>query len=266
MNQICATSVDASSSSSSSAAAATVSTSRVKDSPLSQWSHYLGHLMPPRHKREDLSEALISTLEKYSIDECNNCTDDSQNYSSIYQFLADCLRGKCPRELNAQNSLIVLTLLKQTKFLLNYVGCDSERKLMQNVSKENATTGKKTNDNNEDERATGEEALQTSQDTQDTQDTQEDEAAGNNLLQKDVSRSTGNFVDLPSVTSSIECHEANDLLSQSTIQRRLNQFVESCMDLPKVKKIKSCLNPLNVPVSMVLEEANSLLGAIEDAS
>lgn len=248
VNQISSPSVDTASSSSASSSSAGVTRSR--DSPLSQWSNYLGHLMSAHHKRDDVSEALISTLEKYSLDESAKCSDETSNYSSIYQFLADCLCGKCPRELNAQNSLIVLALLKQTKHLLNYVGCDSERKLIQNMRSGNSTMSGETNQHNEDETVAVEIAnSQTSSCRNQVEENEQSQV--NNLFEE-------------SRLSDCLSGEASDPLAEKVIEKRLNQFVEKCMDLPKVRKIKACLNPLAIPVSMVLEEANGLLDAIED--
>ena len=217
-----------------------------KNSPISQWSQLLGHIIHPRNKRDDLSETLITVFEGYSNsndnhdnqNNNNNANGDGRKYSSIYEFLSDCLQGKCPRELDPQNSLIILSLLKQAKLFLHYVGCDVERKFLQN-SRQNESQSKECEE--------GEEVTCISEQ--------------NELHEEETRRSQLTC----SGDGSIECR-LSDPVTESSLRSRLDHFVETCMDLPKMKKIKSCLNPLNVPASMTVEEANCLLEAIEDSS
>ena len=245
-----------------------------KNSPISQWSQLLGHIIHPRNKRDDLSETLISVLEGYSnnsqVNHANNNinnvneSEEDRKYSSIYEFVSDCLQGKCPRELNPQNSLIILSLLKQAKLLLHYVGCDVERKFLQNSKKNTFRQSKEPE---------GQLTF-----TSEVSELHESETLTSQLpcsssaSASESSSFSSTSASLPSSSSSIassckaiECH-LSDPVTERSLRLRLGHFVESCMDLPKVKKIKSCLNPLNVAVSMTVEEANCLLEAIEDSS
>lgn len=260
-----------------------------KNSPLHQWTHLLGQIIHPRNKRDDLSETLVTVFEGYSNDLTSSTSEDNEKYSSIYQFISDCLQGKCPRELNPQDSLIVLSLLKQAKSFLQYVGCDVEHKFLQsctqNESQNNSNSNSNNNNNNnnnennemqlhEEEEIIREETcsgdganeLHESETVTCTATTTTTTCTvTSSRLPPSTSSSSSSSSAGAAVVDSIECR-LSDPVTENSLRWRLSHFVETCMDLPKVKKVKSCLNPLNVPVSMTVEEANCLLEAIEDSS
>lgn len=171
-----------------------------------QWYSLIHNLVPHLSKRDDLSDLLTELFYEYS-QECIVTRPQGQaNYDQIYEYLADVLGGKYPRDLNAFDSLIILSLLEKLRDYCETFEIQEEEEFMKSGSWW-AKPGEKLQEVNQDD-------------------------------------SSMNTIDK----------------SGSQLVRK---YFESCLDYPKIRKIRHCLNPLNVPVKMLRDEHEKVSKLLE---
>lgn len=162
-----------------------------------QWYSLIHYLVPHLSKRDDLSDLLTELFHEFS-EECNMTRPNGRaNYDRIYKYIAEVLGGKYPKELDAFDSLVVLSLLEKLNEYAESFDCREEEEFMKNSS---------------------------------WWDKQDDKSQEEN--QEDGNISTSDY-------------SGSDLI---------RKYYESCLDYPKIRKIRHCFNPLNIPVKMLQEE------------
>lgn len=198
-----------------------------------QWYSLIHNLVPHLSKRDDLSDLLIELFHDYGeasnqnrseeasnqnrfkeasnqnrSEEASNQSrsEEGANYDQIYGFLAEILRGKYPRDLNAFDSLIVLSLLETLRRYSETFDCSEEEEFMKSGA----------------------------------------------WWKKDEK-------------SQEENHEEESTNSSDTSGAYLiTKYFESCLEYPKIRKIKHCFNPMNVPVKMLQKEHEKVSKMLQD--
>lgn len=145
-----------------------------------------------------MADLLVDLFNDYS-QECKRMTrpEGRANYDQIYGYIAQVLGGKYPQDLNAFDSLVVLSLLERLSDYCDKYDCQEEEELIKNSSWWDKPADDKSVEEN-----------------------REDNETPNNF--------TGSYI--------------------------VRKYFESCLEYPKIRKIKQCLNPMNIPVKMLQDE------------
>ena len=178
-----------------------------------QWYSLIHNLVPHLSKRDDLSDLLIELFHDYGDEASDqNRSEERANYDEIYRFLAEILAGKYPRDLNAFDSLVLLSLLETLRQYSETFDCSEEEEFMKG-----GTWWKK-------------------QDDKSLEESHEEEN-----------------------------HEEESTNSSDTSGAYLiTKYFESCLEYPKIRKIRHCFNPMNVPVKMLQNEHEKVSKSLEN--
>lgn len=170
------------------------------------------------------------------------------NYAAIYRHLAEGLGGKYPPELSADDSFIVLSLIENLKETL------AEEKTFKNA--------KQFIKRPDFLQRLGKEYLEESltiikplkcKSTIETLEVQDTELiCGGPAPDADFNDTESNPIVEPISSSSNSVPPPNPI-------DELVAYLEECLNFPKIKKIKWCLNPLDVPADLLDAQRNKLM-------
>ena len=157
------------------------------------WYKTINNLMTSSAKNDDLAMVLTGVVRKMS--------DSMQEYSQVLNYIADCMEGKYPVELETKDSLVVVSLLQDLSDLIRCRGLTQIEKYL---------------------------SRQSNQET--------DQSCDSSVETATTSSPKENLNSNPSTSNS----------SHSSAKDVLSKYIEECTTLPKIRKIKECLNPLDM--------------------
>lgn len=191
------------------------------DSPsnLEQWFKLSHKSIRPDCCRDDYSQQFVDAFRQFAS------RADMNKFSHVYNYIADCLDGKYPRELNTDDSILIVSLLQDLRDFIEVHGFEDVKNYLSGAHQ------------------------------QETADGAANFSAGKSdcLSLKATSSSQSSYDDLASP-------DDDDL---SKARALMNKYLEECKSLPKIRKIYECLNPLKVPVTL-LESQGEKMKSLED--
>lgn len=175
-------------------------------------------------KRSDLSNCLTKIVAKMA-DQVDNQMEiddeeednDGVDYKAIYHFLAHLFANKYPKELEKREALVLLSLIENLTNNIHDIDTTSEESVIKSAS---------------------------------WWKTEDSENTANNLVKQS----------LPShQTDDNTAHQAkrpteDNPMSCSSLSEEEESSLTSYFDLPKIRKIRECLNPLKIPVNLLANE------------
>lgn len=142
---------------------------------------------------------------------------NNQTYGEVFDYIADCLDLKFPRELNIEDSLVVVSLLQHLGDFIKLHGFEDIRTFLAQINQPKSPLS----------------VVSPSLDIHDSPS-------------METSNSQSSSLDISESSSQDELQEAKSLM---------NKYLEECKSLPKIKKIAQCLNPLKVPIPLLESQA-----------
>ena len=173
-----------------------------------QWYSLIHNLVPHLSKRDDLSDDLMVELfNQFSEEESKIVRPGTQaNYDQIYGYLADIMVGKYPRDLNAFDSLVVLSIIEKLhQYSVNF-DCKEEEEFVE----------------------------------------------GGSWCNKPDDKSDENQEEI-----------SDDISAGSSGSKLIETYFKKCLDYPKIRKLKQCFNPMNVPVKILQNEHEKVSRLLE---
>lgn len=172
---------------------------------IEEWFKFVHANLKPPFKRDDLSEELVQCMREFGSQE-----SDSQ-YKRLYAYIADCMEGKYPKELEMTDGHILLSLLRDLKEVTESTNLNSIKELLSDISTRisNRIEG---SESSSDENSNAHSSHEPASNVQQMQDS-------------------------PSIPS--------------TPKEVMQKFILESSKLPKIRKLPKCLNPLKIPVSLL---------------
>lgn len=195
---------------------------------LEQWFKLVHASMKPQAKKDDLSRGLIDAMRHLA-------DDSSEKYSNVYAYISDCLEGKYPRELEGEDILVMVSLLEDLNAYITKHGFADVKTFLSNLK-------------------LGSSSLPP------PEPSVESASQGNALIVSD-SVSSGQPTDENVNRQSRQGRNSSETFSHPSPESAkglMRKYIEESRSLPKLRKVKECLNPLNVPVSLLRQQTEQL--------
>lgn len=188
--------------------------------------------MVPTAKKDCLTQVFVDIFKEYAgdpFDELIENDEDQRTYHpddpfhNIYGFLADILEGKHPRKLSPLDSLTIISLMES---LVEFVDQHEISGVVEFLSSGDFKEKK---------------IPQETTGVDENDDFNRDECPSG--PSSPVTTTTVEVVH-PEVENFESC---------------LEKYIKECFNYPKIKKIKNCLNPLNIPVDFLYSHHQKII-------
>ncbi|KAI1278824.1 hypothetical protein HDE_14195 [Halotydeus destructor] len=245
-----------------------------RGSKIEEWYTVVHESIDFASKRDDLSKLFINIFQKrlQTFHNASQSDDEGPNFFAVYQYLIEIMKGKYPPDLQDSDALVILSLIEHLKTCVESSILAEERKFLQEAkwwqqnesSNMNLTLSEKRgtyNHNNDNGgEASNEPAVTTSTVNLSTA------SASEAIIS--VDRSSGISQPQPDITDNETLHQTSESGSPNPVAclshaDMLLAYTEECVNMPKIRKIKHCLNPLDVPVYLLNKEHAALEGLLK---
>ena len=270
--------------------------------PIEAWYSIVHEKVPSLAKKDDFSNIFAEILcnqtstgnkrlkatdeaeSFYEPGSSNRDSDDNMmshelnpNYEAIRLYLADILRGKYPPELSTADSLVVLSLIEKFKVCLE--NCDNndahdflKKSLWWNNVVDDSLHLKIGDDTGESDQFVCTAKTSTVGGSASQVDQLSSTSASPSAVIEAISNSAiGNGSTALNRNSSDEHQQQtyNDGMEASpqlNSNQKLAAYREECINYTKIKRIYACLNPLSVPVDLLVKQHNELRAVMSELS
>ncbi|XP_074601724.1 uncharacterized protein LOC141855537 [Brevipalpus obovatus] len=221
---------------------------------MEEWCRIISSCVPFPAKRDDLSNCLSEIVSRRAeeIDELSNHDDDDNeddesqeiDYKAVYNFFADVMSGRYPAELPERESLLVVTTIDNLLEMVENLDTSDEN----NFLKKSPwwQSDQESNPNN------GTELASTSDVSHDSSDSTSIPSVPIAIPDENHQNGGQNMAET-SQSSTFFSSQLNDRL-QKVLNCRDPTSLESYYDLPRIRKIRECFNPLKVPTDLLKKE------------
>jgi len=180
-------------------------------------------VLRPDEKKDDPSEGLVAAMRNCAKEEVERVNEDGFSLTNIYEYIGDCLAGTFPRELNEKEVIVINQLLEHLSTATEKAFEDDK---VRDFLEKGSWWEKKTD-------------LWTP-----------------STIDGSKSRDDNNIPSSSKGSNSEKGNKHSEGPSSSnpppiTCRETLDRYIQSCMRLPKIRKVSSCLNPLGVPVELL---------------
>lgn len=208
--------------------------------PIEAWYSAVHAIVPPAAKKDDISDILgdimeeraseleanqgPATLESVSLEP----NEEKPNFVAVYRYLADVLKGKFPPELSSIDCCVVLALIENLKECIEKMDLTKMQDFLST-----ADVSRKPDDDKHIDLA-----------WPIHEDLIRQVNASNGIHQDNCA-----FVKEPGFNSTDGKPNRID---------EMCAYLEEALNYPKIRKVKQCLNPLDIPVELLAAEQKNL--------